>query len=229
MENNTALPQAIGIIMDGNRRYAKTKGISSLEGHRRGYEKLRELISWAKEIGIPYLTVYAFSTENWKRSTEEVGYLMQLFSSVIQDMGSDAKKNNTRLVFIGETHHLREDIVRAMRQVEVDTNECNALTLTIALSYGGRQEIIDAIRRIPEADRITLSEEVFANYLWTTNTPDPDIIIRTGGEQRLSNFLTWQSVYSEFFFTTTFWPDFSKQEFLSIVNDFAMRERRIGV
>lgn len=228
MEKETILPKAIGIIMDGNRRWAKARGIRSFEGHKQGYEKLRELTGWAKEIGIHHVTVYAFSTENWKRSTEEVGYLMQLLGRVVTEIGGEAKENNMRIIFIGETTHLDEHMVSAMRNVELETKDCTSHTLTIALSYGGRNEIIDAIKRIPEAKRSTLTEEDFSNYLWTHEVPDPDIIIRTGGEERLSNFLTWQSVYSEFFFTKTLWPDFTKDEFISIITKFGARERRIG-
>ena len=228
MEHITDQRLSVGIIMDGNRRWAKANNLPSFEGHRRGYEKLRELIKWATEANIGYVTVYAFSTENWKRSSEEVGYLMQLLGEAVRKVGDEAAKNDIRVIFIGETTQLSASMISAMRAVEATTKDCKTLTLAIALSYGGRNEIIDAIKRIPLEQRATLTETDFSKLLWTHDIKDPDIIIRPGGEQRLSNFLTWQSVYSELFFAKSFWPDFSKDEFLAIIEDFNGRERRLG-
>ncbi len=225
---NTQIPLSIGIIMDGNRRYAKAKGLPSLEGHRAGYEKMRETISWCKERGVRNLVVYAFSTENWNRSKEEVSYLMDLFRTAIKTVGKDAKKERIRVVFLGERARLPQDIIEQIKTVEAETAACTTFTLGIALSYGGRAEILDAIHRIPKESLQSLSEEEFSDLLWTKDIPDPDIIIRTGGEYRLSNFLPWQSVYSELFFIDSFWPDFTRDEFDRILNEYAARERRRG-
>jgi undecaprenyl diphosphate synthase len=225
MEN---IPQSIGIIMDGNRRFAKAKGLPALEGHRAGYEKLREVLLWCKDLGIANLTVYAFSTENWNRSQEEVGYLMNLFRLMIGALTKEAKQNGTRLIFLGERERFAPDLRLAIDEAEAATRECETLTFGIALSYGGRAEILDAIHRIPAEKQATISEEEFASLLWTREIPDPDLIIRTSGEERLSNFLPWQSVYSELYFTKTLWPDFSREEFETIISNFALRERRRG-
>ena len=222
------IPQSVGIIMDGNRRWAKGKGLSSLEGHRAGYDKLREVLRWSKAAGVRYLTVYAFSTENWNRSVEEVGYLMNLFRMMIKKMTEEAKAEDTRLIFLGERERFEADIREAIEEAEAATFAGKSFTFGIALSYGGRAEIINAIHRIPSEKLSTLTEEEFAALLWSKEIPDPDLIIRTSGEERLSNFLPWQSVYSELFFTKTFWPDFSREEFNAILANFAERERRQG-
>lgn len=225
---DTRIPESIGIIMDGNRRFAKAKGLPSLEGHRAGYEKMREVISWCKKSGVRNLVVYAFSTENWNRAEEEVSYLMDLFRMVIKTIVDEAKKDDTRVIFLGERTRLPEDVVAQMKWAEVETASFKTFTFGIALSYGGRAEILDAIHRIPKESVGSLSEKEFANLLWTKDIPDPDLIIRTSGEQRLSNFLPWQSVYSELYFTDTLWPDFTEEEFLAILAQYSARERRMG-
>lgn len=222
------IPRSIGIIMDGNRRWAKAQGLPSLEGHRRGYNKLREVVDWCKEAGVKNLIVYAFSTENWNRTKEEVGYLMDLFREMIGSVADDAVRDDTRLIFLGERSRFAPDIIRAIEDAEARTRACVSFTFGIALSYGGRAEIVDAIHRIPQEKLVTLSEEEFAQLLWTKDIPDPDIIIRTSGEQRLSGFLPWQSVYSELFFTDTFWPAFAREEFDHIVAEYGARDRRRG-
>jgi len=214
--------------MDGNRRYAKENSLPSFEGHRRGYEKLREFSKWAREAGIKELVVYAFSTENWNRQKTEVGFIMNLFRSGINSVIEDAMQNNVRIVFLGERSLLAEDIVNIMERAEVMTKDNDAFRFSIALSYGGRAEIIDAIHRIPDGAHKTITEEEFSDLLWTSGSMDPDLIIRTSGEERLSNFLPWQSVYSELFLTKTYWPAFSKEEFLSILKRYGERERRRG-
>lgn len=224
----TNIPQSIGIIMDGNRRWAKAKGLPTFEGHRVGYEKLREVVRWCKEHGVRYLTVYAFSTENWNRSVEEVGYLMNLFRTVIGKMVKEAQDEDARLVFLGERDRLDEDIRIAIEDAEKVTRSGSSFTLGIALSYGGRAEILDAIHRIPSEKLKTINEEELSALLWTKEIPDPDLLIRTSGEERLSNFLPWQSVYSELFFTKTLWPDFTREEFDRILAEYAERDRRRG-
>lgn len=221
-------PRSVGIIMDGNRRWAKGKGLPTLEGHRVGYEKLREVLLWCKEFGVASVMVYAFSTENWNRSKEEVAYLMDLFRYIIKEMINESLAKDSRMIFLGERSRLEADIIAMMNEAEEKTKHCKSLTLGIALSYGGRREIIDAIHRIPK-DRIeTVTEEEFSALLWTSEIPDPDLVIRTSGEERLSNFLPWQSAYSELFFVNTLWPDFTREEFKRILDEYAKRQRRFG-
>jgi undecaprenyl diphosphate synthase len=224
-------PACLGLIMDGNRRWAKEHGLPAFEGHRRGYEKLTDLLSWCKESGVKHVAVYAFSTENWRRKEEEVGYLMQLFRHVIFKEAERFKKENGRVRFIGQKDRFDKDIQEGMEKMEQETNE-GEYTLYVCISYGGRAEILSAIQKLakektPE-EISALTEEDFGELLWTDGMPEPDIVIRTGGEKRLSNFLTWQSVYSELFFTDTLWPEFSKEEFTNILEEYAKRERRMG-
>lgn len=221
-------PRCIGIIMDGNRRYAKAKRLPALEGHRAGYFKLREVLRWAKDAGITELIAYAFSTENWNRTTEEVGYLMNLLREMIGRMTTEAKEENMRLIFLGERSRFAKDILEAIEHAEAETKDCTAFTFGIALSYGGRAEILDAIKRIPIDKQENISEEEFSALLWTKDMHDPDLIIRTSGEERLSNFLPWQSVYSELYFIETLWPDFTQEEFLDILTQYKERDRRMG-
>lgn len=222
------IPTSIGIIMDGNRRFAKAKGMATLEGHRAGYQKLREVLSWAKEAGIKEIIVYAFSVENWNRSVEEVSYLMDLFREMIGALVKEAKEKNTRLIFLGERSRFAPDIVDAIEHAEEETKEGAAFKFGIALSYGGRTEIVDAIHRIPPEKLATISEQEFSSLLWTREFHDPDLIIRTSGEERLSNFLPWQSVYSELYFTPTLWPEMTREEFIAIITAFGTRNRRMG-
>ena len=233
------IPRCLGLIMDGNRRWAKGHGLPAFEGHRRGYEKLMDLLAWCKESGVKHVAVYAFSTENWRRTEEEVGYLMQLFRHVIFKESERFKKENGRVKFVGQKERFDKDIQEGMEKMEKET-EKGEYTLYVCISYGGRAEILSAIQKLakektPE-EISALTEEEFGKYLWTAqrageergDMPEPDIVIRTGGEKRLSNFLTWQSVYSELFFTDTLWPDFSKEEFTGILEEYAGRERRRG-
>jgi len=218
------MPDAIGIIMDGNRRYAKALGLSSLEGHQRGYEKLKELAGWTQEAGVRELTVYAFSTENWNRSEEEVSYLLKLLEHAISTGLEDIEQNGWHIRFIGQRERFSPGFRQKMRSVEERTRGNDGGTLVIALSYGGRAEILDALKRIDGE----VTEESLRSAMWSRDLLDPDLIIRTGGEMRLSNFLMWQSAYSELFFTKTLWPDFSKEEFVSILREYESRERRMG-
>ncbi len=216
--------------MDGNRRWAKAKGLPTFEGHRRGHQRLKELVSWAKEAGIACVIVYAFSTENWNRSKEEVSYLMKLFRLVFQKELAEIKREGVRVICIGERERFSKDLQEMMDKAEKETEGGNGVTLVLALSYGGRAEVVAAARALARAALAPaeVTERVFEKFLWTAGLPDPDLIIRTGGEQRLSGFLPWQSVYSELFFTNTFWPDFGREEFNEILAAFARRERRHG-
>lgn len=225
--------------MDGNRRWAKAHGLPAFEGHRRGYEKLTDLLAWCKDAGVKHVAVYAFSTENWRRTEEEVGYLMQLFRFVLFKETERFKKENGRVKFIGQKERLDKDIREGMEKMERETSEGEYL-LYVCVSYGGRAEILSAIKKLTKektSEEISaLTEEDFGKLLWTAGDarngeggmPEPDIVIRTGGEKRLSNFFTWQSVYSELFFSDTLWPEFSKEEFTGIMEEYAKRERRLG-
>jgi len=222
------IPTSIGIIMDGNRRYARSKGLPTLEGHHSGYQKLREVLKWAKEAGVKEMIVYAFSTENWNRTAEEVSYLMGLFRESIHVLTKEAIRDDVRIIFLGDRTRLEAGLQKVMNDAERETVKCSSFKFGIALSYGGRTEILDAIKRIPEDKRMKITEEEFSGLLWTKELRDPDLIIRTSGEVRLSNFLPWQSVYSELVFTKTLWPEFSKEELLSILKNYSERERRLG-
>ena len=222
------IPHSIGIIMDGNRRWAREHGFPTLEGHRKGYEKLTNVLDWCRAVGVKELIVYAFSTENWNRSKDEVGYLMDLFLEMIGRAASDAKKHDTRVIFLGERTRFSPEILKAMNDAEETTKDGKEFTFGIALSYGGRAEIIDAIHRIDPKKIATISEEEFCALLWTKDMHDPDLVIRTSGEQRLSGFLTWQSVYSELYFSDTYWPAFTREEFDHILADYDAGGRRFG-
>lgn len=228
MEKMHNIPRSIGVIMDGNRRYAKEQGLPAMVGHKLGYAKLKEFLGWCRDAGIEHVTVFAFSTENWKRKSEEVGYLMELFRVAIGEVDEYAKKEKMRVYFPGDRSAFSADLQEAMERVERETSMNNSRTISIALSYGGRAEIVDAIRRIPKEKIETIGEEEFSRLLWTANTPDPDMVIRTSGEKRLSGFLTWSSVYSELFFTDTYWPAFTKEEFTAMLKEYDERERRYG-
>jgi len=214
--------------MDGNRRWARERGLPTLEGHLRGYRKLKNVMSWAKEAGVPHLIFYTFSTENWNRSKEEVGYLMKLFETAFANEIDEIKKKGIRLRFIGQRERFSEKLQAAMARAERDTAENTEGTVAFALSYGGRQEIIEAANALLKEGKKQTDEAAFGEHLWSAGIPDPDIIIRPGGEKRLSNFLPWQSVYSELFFSDTYWPDFSKEEFLGILKEYGERGRRRG-
>lgn len=224
-------PQCVGIIMDGNRRWAKKRGIPTLEGHRRGYKKLKEITLWCKNIGIRNLIVYAFSTENWNRSEKEIDYLMDLSRNLIFKEGGWLKKENVKIKFVGQIERLASDMQKGIKKLEKETKG-GLYTLYIAVSYGGRAEILYAAKRIahektPEEIE-SMQEQEFSQYLWTRDMPDPDLIIRTSGEKRLSNFLSWQSVYSELFFPKVCWPVFTKKEFMEIIERYKERKRRKG-
>ena len=223
----TAVPACIGIIMDGNRRWAKAKGLSTLQGHRTGSDKLKETVRFVRAHGIKHLAVYAFSTENWNREPSEVAYLIDLFHKLIQKEMNELGKEGVRVRFAGQRENFSADLQRAMNDIEKETLQNDAITLWVCLSYGSRAEIVAAARSTVAAGE-EITENVLARHLWTAEMPDPDIIIRTGGVMRLSNFLLWQAAYSELFFSDTLWPDFSREEFDSILAQFAARERRHG-
>ncbi|MFZ1074976.1 MAG: polyprenyl diphosphate synthase [Minisyncoccia bacterium] len=220
---------SVGIIMDGNRRWAKARGAQTFEGHAAGLSKAKEIVRHAFSRGVKAVTLYAFSTENWKRSTQEVGYLMDLFGSAMVREFEDIAREGVHVRFIGDLSRVPENLRAAAAKLEEKSAKtASGKTLGIALSYGGRAEILAAMRRLFSAGKNDVAEEDVNAALWSAGMRDPDIIIRTGGEKRLSGFLTWQSIYSELFFSDSFWPAFTKEEFDSILADFALRERRLG-
>lgn len=227
-------PVHIAIILDGNRRWAQLRGLPGAIGHKQGAEAVRRVVEGAFELGISYLTLYGFSSENWKRPASEVGDLMQLLRHYLRSEIAEFHSRGVRLQVIGERDGLPTDIVDLITEAEKLTEDNTALHLTVALNYGGRQEIASAARRlVAEAldkgiDPATIDEETFANHLATVGMPDPDLVIRTGGEMRLSNFLLWQSAYAELIFMDTLWPDFTKSELEDAINEFCLRERRYG-
>ncbi len=221
-------PRCIGIIMDGNRRWARERGIPAVEGHRAGYAKLKEAASWCRDAGVQHLAVYAFSTENWNRTADEVSYLMDLFRIVFEKELSQVRAEGTAVHVIGQEDRLPKDMLDMVSEIHSTNPPDAAHHLWLCVSYGGRAEILAAVNALLASGAKSVSEDAFTRALWTADMPDPDIIIRTGGEHRLSGFLTWSSVYSELFFTKEYWPDLSKEHFLRILSDYALRERRLG-
>ena len=228
MTNQTlATLTCVGFIMDGNRRWAKEQSLPTLVGHQVGKDIFYNSIGWVKEQNISHAVYYAFSTENWLRETEEVSYLMDLFSSFISSILTEKSIKNTRVRFIGSRIKFSNELQLLMEELETQTAQYIETTVWIALSYGGRAEIVDACNQAITVGK-SVDENTFSQYLYTSHMPDPDLIIRTGGEKRLSNFLPWQSVYSELFFSDTYWPAFTNEEFTRIVGQYGERKRRRG-
>ncbi len=227
-------PRHVAIIMDGNGRWASARGLPRTQGHRRGAEAVRRTVEAAAELGIGYLTLFGFSSENWNRPAAEVSDLMGLLRRYLQSEIADLHKEGVRLRVIGERERLADDIVRLIEDAEARTAGNTRINVTVALSYGGRQEIAAAARRLAAdvaAGRLSLDdlgEADFGARLSTAELPDPDLLIRTSGEQRISNFMLWQCAYSELVFTETLWPDFGKDDLLGALRDYRNRERRYG-
>ncbi|MCK5296747.1 MAG: isoprenyl transferase [Alphaproteobacteria bacterium] len=228
-------PAHVAIIMDGNGRWAKARNLPRTVGHKNGVKAVKVAIENACEIGVSYLTLFGFSSENWNRSDEEVNALMGLFRVYLNSEISKLHDNGIRVRFIGERSKLADDIVNLIEKAEEKTCNNKAMTLIVALSYSGRDEIVEASKRIASdvvKGQIKLSditEETFASRLFTADIPDPDILIRTSGEQRISNFLLWQLAYTELIYTDTLWPDFSKTDFENAINEYYKRDRRYGL
>lgn len=224
----------IAIIMDGNGRWANQQGMPRTAGHKEGLERVKEIIRTVAEFNIPYLTLYAFSTENWNRPQEEVGYLMQLFQRVLDNDILELMENGIQLRFIGFREGLSPELLASMKAAEESTANNSRLQLNLAINYGSRAEITSAIRSLlqkvqnNELDPTTIDEQMVDEHLWTAGIPDPDLLIRPSGEQRLSNFLLWQCAYTEFYFTPTLWPDFDRDELLKALEVFKKRDRRFG-
>ncbi|MBU2103519.1 di-trans,poly-cis-decaprenylcistransferase [Patescibacteria group bacterium] len=221
-------PKAVGIIMDGNRRWARAQGLPTFEGHAKGILKILDVVNWAQSRGVEQVTIYAFSTENWNRSAEEVSYLMKLFEKFFAEHLAELSEKDVRVRFIGDRTLAAPRTQEILRETERRTAAGINGTLVVAFSYGGRPEILAAVNTLLKMGKQKVTEEEFEAALWTAGLLDPDLIIRTGGEQRLSNFLPWQSAYSELFFTETMWPDFSEEEIEKIFQEYAARERRHG-
>lgn len=227
------LPEHIAFIMDGNGRWAKKRGLTRTYGHREGAKTLKKLIKSLEELGIKYATFYAFSTENWKRPEEEVSSLMRLFEENLDDL-INYKSENVRLRFIGGRSRLSETLLKKMADAEEQSRDRTGLTVTLAIDYGGRDEIVKACSSAAELCRDGLlkpediTEELFGNLLYTKDIPDVDLMVRTGGEFRISNFLLWQISYAELYFTDTLWCDFDKKELEKAIADFSSRDRRYG-
>ncbi len=228
------LPEHIGIIMDGNGRWARKRGLPRSAGHREGAKTLEKLTRFAGDIGIKYITYYAFSTENWKRPSKEVESLMKLMTMYLDDYKRLLGGEDIRIRIIGKREGLSQEILKKIEIVENDTKHNSKITMNIAVNYGGREDILNAVKIIADkvekglikADDIT--EDDISSNLYTNYMPDPDLIIRPSGELRLSNFLMWQSAYSEFWFSDINWPDFTKEDFLRAISDFQKRNRRYG-
>lgn len=227
------LPEHIAIITDGNGRWAQRRGLPRIVGHRQGVEAIRRVVEETGKIGVKYLTLYSFSTENWKRPKEEVQALMGLFEEMAKKEAENLVKNGVRLKVMGRLGELPVRVQEAMRYVEEKTKEGKNLTLTLALNYGGRAEILDAVKKLflekkDQTDIGQLTEDEFRNYIYLPELPDPDLLIRTSGELRVSNFLLWQVAYTEIWVTKILWPDFKPYHLLLAISDYQKRQRRFG-
>ena len=232
--DTTKLPAHVAIIMDGNGRWAKKRLLNRINGHEKGSETVRTIVRTCRQIGISYLTLYAFSTENWQRPKTEVKALMVLLENFLQSERKEMVENNIRLRAIGQLDRLPAKVRQVLDQTMAATRELTGMNLILALSYGGRAEIVRMVQEVAEkVKRGTIepqevNEGLICDHLYTRDVPDPDLLIRTSGEMRISNFLLWQIAYTELFVTPTLWPDFSKEEFLQILKDFQVRVRRFG-
>ena len=228
------LPKHIAIIMDGNRRWAKQRGLEASLGHKEGAENLKRIAKFANSIGIKYMTVYAFSTENWKRTEKEVSAIMKLLKFYLKDFLTSANNDNIKINVIGTDFKLNDEIKEEILKVEEKTLKDTGMTLNIAFNYGGRDEIVNATKKIAEKVKENemsieeITEQTIANNIYTAGQPDPDLVIRTSGEQRISNFLLWQIAYSEFVFSNKYWPEFSNEDLLETIKEYQHRTRKFG-
>ncbi|MBR3888123.1 MAG: isoprenyl transferase [Clostridia bacterium] len=234
MSEERKIPEHIAIILDGNRRWARQRGLPTLQGHTEGANNLEKIAGYCNKIGVKYLTVYAFSTENWKRSEEEVGYLMKLFEKYLSDFETKFKDSSVRIRLAGGIERLPAKLQEGVKRVEEKTKDNKGLTLNLCINYGGRDEIVNATKILAEQVKNgelaieDITEDLFAKHLRTKDAPDPDLMIRAGGEQRLSGFLLWQTSYSELYFPEVLWPDFDEEELEKAIDEFNNRKRRFG-
>jgi len=226
------LPEHVVIIMDGNGRWAKKKNLDRISGHKEGMKSVRAVMKGARDLGIKHITLYAFSAQNWNRPKEEVKALMELLKQYLLKEGERLVENDVRLNAIGRLHELPEDVYEVLTKTMEKTRHCRDLTLTLALSYGGREEIVDAVKKIASNGKISpekINQSNFSNYLYTGDLPEPDLLIRTSGEMRLSNFMLWQLAYTEIYVTKTLWPNFRKRHLIKAILNYQRRERRFGL
>ena len=234
MDENIKIPTHVGIIMDGNRRWAKEKGMIPSLGHKAGADNLKKVAEACEKFGVKHLTVFAFSTENWKRSNDEVKYLMDLFLSYAKSFRKRLNEKNYRVRMAGDKSALSEELQQEITYIEEATKNNDGLTINLAINYGGRAEIINATKIIAEKLKNgeisieDINEDLINRNMQTYDSPDPDLIIRTGGEKRLSGFLIWQSAYSEFYFTKVYWPDFDDEELKKAITEYSNRKRNFG-
>lgn len=221
-------PEHVAIIPDGNRRWAEKNGLSTKEGHKEGYENLKRVADLAFSKGAKYLTAYTFSTENWSRAEDEVGYLMKMASWVVNEEAGEYHKKGIRLRFLGSREGLDADLVEGLQSAEDLTQRNTNGTICICFNYGGRRDVVDAVNRMLKSGVKSVDEESLPNWLSTHGVPDPDLVIRTSGEHRLSNFLVWESAYSEMYFADCLWPDFDEHQLDKAIEDFNQRQRRFG-
>jgi len=228
--NNMLVPNHLGFIMDGNRRWAKKHGLPTLEGHRRGFNKVKDLVDNCLELEIPHITVWAFSTENWNRGETEIAYLMDLFREMFTKYHKELKEKGVKILFAGRLSDFPEDVQESARTAVRETAHNNKLTLNIALSYGGRPEIVDMVKQIINDGLVSedITEEKLSEYIYEKGQPDVDMIVRTSGEQRHSGFMLWQSAYAEYVWLEECWPDFNQQSLQNVIDEYNRRERRYG-
>lgn len=229
-KNPQKIPEHVAIIIDGNRRWAKERNLPTFEGHHKGYKKMQEAPAWFFSRGVKVLSIYAFSTENWNRAAEEVNYLMKLLKQAIEEEVGLAKEQGFRIVLSGRIAELPGDLPEACQTAMAQTQGGQGGTLNICLNYGGRAEIIDAVKKMVQNDLSAeqVHEGTLKKYFYQPDLPDPDLIVRTSGEQRLSGFLLWQSAYSELVFLKKYWPDFEEQDVVGLIEEYNHRERRFG-
>ncbi|HWY78725.1 MAG TPA: polyprenyl diphosphate synthase [Candidatus Sulfotelmatobacter sp.] len=223
--------QHVALIMDGNRRWAKEKKLPTVFGHQKGYKQIEKIVESAQEHEINYVTFWAFSTENWKRNEEEVSHLMNLFRKALKsNLFKKLMRNNCKICILGNLNAFPKDIQSDVAEVVEESKNNRGIQINIALNYGGREEIVHAVQQIisDNVDQAAITNDLISQYLYTKDQPDPDLIIRTGGAQRLSGYLPWQSTYSELYFTDTYWPDFDGKAFDKAIKEFEKRERRFG-
>ena len=227
-QNLLKVPTHVSIIMDGNGRWAKRRGLPRYEGHKEGAKALEKILTFASDLGIQWLSVFAFSTENWRRPKEEIEVIMSLLVEYINTKLDKLLENNIRLRFMGRLNQLSDETLESIKKGEEATRECNGMSFVITLNYSGRAEIIDAINKILKDKKESISIDEFKNYLYIPEMPEPDLLIRTSGELRISNYMLWELAYTELYFTDVLWPDFNEEEFLKALYSYQFRERRFG-
>lgn len=228
MSTSVTTPACIGVVMDGNRRWARARNVSTIEGHTEGFKKLKEVVEWCKEDGVSHVVAYAFSTENWRRAEEEVGGLMNLMRHVLQHELAELRTHDVAVHVVGALDRFPEDLQQAIAELHATNPKDATRHLWSCASYGGRAEIVAAMQTLLAKGVDDVDEQGFAQAVWTAGMPDPDLIVRTGGQRRLSNFLTWQSVYSELFFLDTLWPDLTRTEWDTMLAEYCARKRNFG-